>query len=87
MPVGITQSWSCADSKSFKFCLSMQRRLLIGIAAAAVLGGLSLIPSDTLREKPPKPLFQYLAPLLRIQVCPGDMWSAVCIGFSGTETG
>ncbi|KAK9864586.1 hypothetical protein WJX84_004795 [Apatococcus fuscideae] len=45
----------------------VRRRLLIGIAAAAVLGGLSLIPSDTLREKPPRPLFQYLAPLLRIQ--------------------
>lgn len=47
----------------------MQRRLLIGIGATVALAGLSQVPTDSLRGQPSRPLFQYLAPLLRIQAC------------------
>jgi hypothetical protein len=46
----------------------MQRRLLLGLGAAVVLGGLALVPLDVLTPAPSKPLFLYLTPLVRVEV-------------------
>ena len=46
----------------------MQRRLLIGVGLTLALGAFALVPTDVLRiNKPSKPLFMYIIPLLRIQ--------------------
>ena len=48
----------------------MQRRVLIGLAVTAAAAAFALVPTDSLRlVKPQKPLFFYLVPLLRVQVC------------------
>lgn len=49
----------------------LQRRLLIGVLASLGLGAFALVPLDALRGKPPKPLFYYLTPLVRVQVRSG----------------
>lgn len=46
---------------------SVQRRLIIGLGLTAVVGGLALVPLDTLAPKSAKPLFFYLTPLVRVQ--------------------
>ncbi|KAK9810206.1 hypothetical protein WJX72_006642 [[Myrmecia] bisecta] len=47
---------------------TVRRRLLLGIAATVALGAFALVPTDALRlDKPNKPLFMYLVPLVRIQ--------------------
>ncbi len=51
-------------------CFWMQRRLLIGLGLTAAAVALALIPTAELRGKPPKPLFFYLTPLVRVQVSP-----------------
>ena len=47
----------------------MQRRVLIGVAGTAVLGALALVDLGSLVPKPSKPLFFYLTPLVRVEVC------------------
>eukprot|EP00955_Chlamydomonas_euryale_P017181 183322-Chlamydomonas_euryale.AAC.6 len=46
---------------------TVQRRLLIGLGGAAVLGAFALVPTQSMRLKPPKPMYFYVVPLLRIQ--------------------
>lgn len=46
----------------------LQRRLLIGGALTLGLGAFALVPTEALRPKPPKPMYFYIVPLLRIQV-------------------
>lgn len=46
----------------------IQRRVLIGSAAAAGLLAFSFVPTKDLRVKPSKPLYFYLTALLRVQV-------------------
>lgn len=50
----------------------VQRRLAIGLVVGAGLGALSFIPTETLRLRPPKPLFFYLVPLLQAQALLAD---------------
>ena len=48
----------------------LQRRLLLGIVLTGAAIAFALVPTDSLRlVKPQKPLFLYLVPLLRVQVC------------------
>ncbi len=48
----------------------LQRRLLIGVVLTAAALAFALVPTDSLRiVKPPKPLFFYLVPLIRVQAC------------------
>ena len=46
----------------------MQRRLIIGGVLTAGLAAFALVPTEALRPKPPKPLYFYVVPLLRVQV-------------------
>lgn len=46
----------------------IRRRVLIGGAATAGLIAFSLVPTKDLRLKPSKPLYFYLAGLMRVQV-------------------
>ena len=56
---------------------ALQKRLLIGLGFTAAAVALALIPTADLRGKPSKPLFFYLTPLVRIQVC-GCLCSSSC---------
>jgi hypothetical protein len=61
--------WSvCLPFMRVCACVSLQRRLIIGIGLSAALGAFALVPTEALRPRPSKPLFLYLVPLLRIQV-------------------
>ena len=42
--------------------------MIIGALASIGLGAFALVPLDSISGKPPKPLFYYLIPLVRIQV-------------------
>uniref|UniRef100_A0A7S1X3N2 Uncharacterized protein n=1 Tax=Tetraselmis chuii TaxID=63592 RepID=A0A7S1X3N2_9CHLO len=46
---------------------TVQRRLLLGIAATIGLGAFALVPTETFRPRPSKPLFFYLTAILRVQ--------------------
>ncbi|GMH38111.1 hypothetical protein BSKO_05995 [Bryopsis sp. KO-2023] len=43
----------------------VQRRLLLGVGASVILGGLALLPSDLFNSKPDQPLQAYVVPILR----------------------
>lgn len=45
----------------------IRRRVLVGGAATAALAAFALVPTKDLRLKPPRPLFFYLAALLRVE--------------------
>jgi A/G-specific adenine glycosylase len=46
---------------------TVQRRLLLGLGAAAILGALALVPLDVLTPASSKPLFLSLTPILRVE--------------------
>ncbi|GAX84747.1 hypothetical protein CEUSTIGMA_g12169.t1 [Chlamydomonas eustigma] len=46
---------------------TVQKRLALGIIASLALGAFALVPTDALRLKPPKPMYFYIVPLLRIK--------------------
>lgn len=41
------------------------RRVILGVVASAVIGGLALVPTESLDGNATKPLFFYLVPVLR----------------------
>jgi hypothetical protein len=60
-----------SNRQADKHAGAVQRRLLIGVGLTVALGAFALVPTDALRiDKPSKPLYLYLIPLMRIQVCP-----------------
>ena len=61
-----------------------QRRLVIGIGAAAGLGAFALIPTEYLSlTKPSKPLFFYLSPLVRVEALLAEAAAAIEAGNKG----
>lgn len=49
-------------------CPRHRRRLLIGAALTAGAAAFALLPTEALRARPPKPLYFYIVPLLRVKV-------------------
>lgn len=58
---------SVAEPADPEAAATVQRRLLIGGALTLALGAFALVPTEALKVKPPKPMYFYIVPLLRIE--------------------
>jgi len=58
----------------------IQRRLLLGLVGTAGLVAFALVPTEKLRPRPSKPLFFYLAGIVRVQNQLGDLEALVADG-------